>query len=273
MSRTPRLFHKYHGTGNDFVIIEWTGDPDAVGYLAPFLCDRHRGVGADGVIVVDTEAAPPRMTIFNADGSRPQMCGNGLRCVARHLFDLCGAPAQHAVQTDAGLRACSVDGQLVDVEMGPARLDGEVTWSLAGCTWKFQSVNMGNPHAVVFVAEGDPPREQRAAIGAALNGPDATFPEGVNVEFATVLPDNRVVVEVYERGVGFTQACGTGACAVTAAAWQAGLVPPDDAVKVVLPGGTLSIRETDGSLWLRGDTERVMDATLDDSWMTRRSPW
>jgi diaminopimelate epimerase len=209
--------------------------------LAPRLCDRHLGIGADGVLVVASPVSPranARMIVVNADGSRPQMCGNGLRCVALWLSQS-GASERFAVETDAGVRACAVEPDRVTVDMGPAERLGAVRPGPANGR-SFARVSMGNPHAVAFVERGEDPELMARALGPVIER-DADFPEGTNVELARVETAERIVLWVWERGCGITAACGTGACATVAAAVDEHLVPADSPVTVVLPGGELQI--------------------------------
>lgn len=249
-------FHKYHGLGNDFIVVDAKAvHPDA--QWAQRACDRHFGVGADGVLFVDANATPPTLVILNQDGSRPQMCGNGVRCVARYLKDVHGQPRSLEISTDAGLRHCEVfDDGSVEVDMGAARIDGQITY--AGYTWWL--VNMGNPHAVCFVDEL-PEVSQIDALGAQANADRAVFKEGINLEFAQV-HGAHIDVIVFERGVGRTLACGTGACATAAAARQAALVR-DGIVTVNLPGGPLQIEERAGKVWMTGGANLVYQGALD----------
>ncbi len=256
---------KYHGLGNDFAIApEGAFSPDVV----PAVCDRHRGVGADGVIfwTVAPEGADhdATMVIYNQDGSRPEMCGNGIRCLARMLVDeaLVDADAIR-VKTDAGVLLCELVDGGVRVEMGPGALDapGEPL-SHGDDRFPYTPVDMGNPHAVVFSM---PSIEVIDDVGARANGGDPRFPEGVNVEFVEVQPDGTLRVVVYERGVGRTQACGTGACAVAVAAWDVGKAPHGGPTRVLLPGGPLEIRARDGEVLMTGPAARVFEATLDAS--------
>ena len=274
MASLPTTIYKYHGSGNDFVVIDSDSSMVAdVAQIAGLLCDRHRGVGADGVIVVEPNVAgfDARMTIFNRDGSRPQMCGNGIRCVARHLVEVHSRPVRLRVATDAGERECvgqESDGSYqVDVDMGVPVQGQAIEWSRDGTSWVLHPVDMGNPHAVVFA---NPPLAEVDAMGAALNSPGSPFALGVNVEFTQVSDDNRVDVIVYERGVGRTQACGTGACAAAVACWSSGLLA-DDPIEVGLPGGRLWIRRVADRVWMRGDAELVMVAQLAPSWIRARA--
>lgn len=271
MSHPVTLF-KLHGTGNDFAIAEAGvfADPET---MATRVCDRHRGVGADGLIIVDrsVDGFDAKMTIYNRDGSRPQMCGNGVRCVARYLVEQHGAPSRLRLSTDAGPRACEVqvdgDDVSVDVDMGEPAIEGVVEWRGEGRTWRFQPVSMGNPHAVIFE---QPNVEVVDAVGEALNSRRVAFSEGVNVEFTRVVDDSTLDVVVYERGVGRTQACGTGACAVAVAAWHEGVIA-EGPVEVRLPGGSLNIRMVGGHVWMRGDAEYVMKLQLGPGWLRART--
>lgn len=277
MSDTPQL-SKLHGLGNDFILIA-ESDAPALPALAPALCDRHLGVGADGVIVWSflqgASGADARMVIYNQDGSRPQMCGNGIRCLAALLNQLTGQRTWR-ILTDAGLRTCHVSAEdeglwSVRVQMGApvlgtARLDAAETFDGAPEAWT--TVSMGNPHVVAFA---QPDLETIDALGARLNGGHAAFPEGVNVELVRTTSPTRHEVVVYERGVGRTQACGTGACAVAAAAWATGASPDGQAVEVVLPGGPLMIeRDASGEIWMTGPAELVFTGALRLDWLARR---
>ena len=271
MSHQPVPFVKAHGTGNDFVIV--TRDVfDRAGLLAIVadVCDRHRGVGADGVIVVEPRGEDVvAMQIYNRDGSRPQMCGNGVRCVARYVVEHANFPTQLTVLSDAGPRACTVfrhgEAVEVEVEMGEAVL-GEVVGHRG---WPLHEVDMGNPHGVAWVDE-HPPLPVIDAVGAELNAEGSPFGDGVNVEFARQNGSNNFEVIVYERGVGRTQACGTGACAVAAAAWATGRAAPDGEVTVELAGGALRIRQSEGRVLMRGDAELVLRGELTAAWLRSR---
>ncbi len=256
MGRTLQ-FEKWEGLGNDFVLVD---DPTAsIGPdVARVLCDRRFGVGADGVLVVDRQGPLPRMIVWNADGSRPEMCGNGLRCVAGHLA-AGGAAAESAltVVTDAGEKACAVTTTSTDrfdvtVEMGAARARGELAFLVDGREHRFLDVDVGNPHAITFA---DYDEAAIAHVGPAV----AVAPRGgTNVEFCRVEAE-RIVVIVWERGVGRTLACGTGACAVAAAACDTGRASFGVPIRVALPGGELTITVTAGTreLRMRGPARRV----------------
>lgn len=251
-------FWKYHGLGNDFVVVE---DLAAHSALAQRLCDRHFGVGADGVLFVDPSVNPPRMIIVNQDGSRPQMCGNGIRCVARFLVEHHGFSDVVDIESDAGIKTCHVDRNRwsVRVNMGAARRDADLVYE----NFRWHSVNMGNPHVVTFVEEM-PDLASIDRIGALANNDRQTFPEGVNLEFVRVHADGLEVV-VYERGVGRTLACGTGACAAAVAAADHDLKTLP--VSVRLPGGSLTIEQELGTVWMTGGATLVYQGALCSDWL------
>lgn len=266
MSETS--LYKYHGLGNDFLIAPWPGDNDTARTLAVSWCDRHRGIGADGVLYwlpLPTSDAV-QMMIYNQDGSRPEMCGNGVRCLALFLIQhghLDGPTVE--VHSDAGVRMCHVDwnGQVADeaevtVDMGaPESIDGDAPFGEHALIW--HGVDMGNPHAVVFEM---PELDVIEHIGAMLNGDakHSSFPNGVNVSFATRRPDEGYDVVVYERGVGRTQACGTAACAVAWAAWTQQDFPFETSVPIYLPGGRLELAWKQARLWMTGPAQWTFTA-------------
>jgi diaminopimelate epimerase len=250
-----RIF-KYHGLGNDFVILdrrESGADIDAAAVV--FLCDRRRGVGGDGVLALLPSAkGAARMVVHNADGSIAEMCGNGIRCAAKYLVDSSGQRSPSIdLDTGAGLLRCKVDyegnkASSVEVSMGPARLVADnlpsgklgrpfVDQELPDFPGvKGTAVSMGNPHLVLF-GRG---LEEAATLGPKLERA-AGFPERTNVELVRVHGGELEVV-VWERGSGLTQACGTGACAAVAAAVQERRLSGNRWTLVKLPGGRLRIK-------------------------------
>jgi diaminopimelate epimerase len=259
-------FDKYEGLGNDFVVVDAASDDDLSPAAVSALCDRHFGVGADGVLLVLPARSPAcaaRMRVVNADGSVPEMCGNGLRCVALHLARRAGEAREHAnglelrVETDAGERACRVDlggtEAMVTVDMGLVRVMGDRSVSFDGGSAVVAVADAGNPHAVLF---GDFTRGDAERIGPRIaTHPD--FPRGTNVEFARAGADGIDVV-VWERGVGITLACGTGACATAAVACDKGLVRRGRPVTVRLLGGPLEVTiEESGRATMRGPARHV----------------
>jgi diaminopimelate epimerase len=246
-------FYKYEGLGNDFIVLD--GGREVTPAQAIALCDRHLGVGADGVLMVRVANGRASMRVVNADGSRSEMCGNGLRCVALHLVRT-GALSSDAfvVDTDAGPHACRVMGDgavtTVEVEMAvpslepeqvPVRADAplvDAPFDVGGRSLRVTAVSMGNPHVVTFDDVGD----ARLELGPLLES-DPRFPERVNAGFARLDPSGSAIhLTVYERGVGWTRACGTGACAAAVAAVETKKSQRDAPVRVRLPGGELEIR-------------------------------
>lgn len=260
-------FHKYEGLGNDFIIVEAERDDAVTPAGAREICDRRLGVGGDGVLLVlppTTRDAHARMKVLNADGSVPEMCGNGLRCAVLHVARARGQRTGEVVfDTDAGLRRCIVDDRdgpaLVTVDMGVVRATQSVHIDLGGDAWDLTLADAGNPHAITTrVAD-------RAAIDAV--GPrlatHPTFPQGTNVEFAT-FREGEVDLVVWERGVGVTQACGTGACATVAVGVSKGLVKVGEETAVHLPGGVLSVTmRPDGHAIMRGPARHVFSGQLE----------
>jgi len=261
-------FVKAEGLGNDFLVIDARhGDLQALAATlqpdAPRLCDRRFGVGADGLLLVGAgigATSDATMLVINADGSRPQMCGNGLRCVALWLSRN-GASTSVLVDTDAGPRHCHVVDRVssadVDVDMGAPQYDSSVVADRAHGR-SFARVSMGNPHAIAFVEAGEDPEELARRFGPGLER-DPIFPEGTNVEFARV-EDGKVTLWVWERGCGITAACGTGACATVAAAVAQHLLRPGAPIEVALPGGSLWItvpRQADAGVRMSGPARLV----------------
>ena len=231
-------FIKMHGIGNDFVVVDERGRESFPPASARALCDRHTGIGADGVLVIGAARQPgaaARMDVWNADGSAAEMCGNGIRCVALRLAR--SGPVD--IETGAGVMRCNVlDDDTVEVDMGRAVIEGRIdaTWELEGHTVHATRVRTGNPHLVTFDSiEG----ALRQSIASAL-ARHPTFPAGTNVELARIEGEH-VVLAVWVRGVGFTRACGTGACATVAAACASSRLPYGHSIVVSLPGGDLVV--------------------------------
>jgi diaminopimelate epimerase len=270
-------FVKVEGLGNDFILLD-RRDRDrgeleadvawAVAHAAR-LCDRRTGIGADGVLLVGPArshaSASACMIVINFDGSRPEMCGNGLRCVAAFVAGQ-AAEIEIGIETDAGLRRCHVSegGASVSVQMGAATLLGVQTPE-AGGGRRFVGVSLGNPHAVCIV--GDKPETLARSLGPAIELDRVYQPAKTNVEFARVDGPRAIELWVWERGVGITQACGTGACASAVAAARAGLVALDVPVAVALPGGTLHITvpsDPAAEVIMRGPCRQVFLGVIDD---------
>jgi diaminopimelate epimerase len=269
-------FVKLHGAGNDFVFLDLRKRPEI---LSPSqsarLCHRNFGIGADGVLAfVGVEDNIPRMKIYNADGSVPEMCGNGLRCFVKALVDQ-GSFTDNplSVHTDAGLMTCTwvrEDEEMqVDVAMGPvhnftgtALLTAGVpleSLDIAGQSISFRRASTGNPHITIFEPVGE-----QELVGPLL-ATHPSFPEGVNVGFARLVTPECLDLVVCERGVGFTLACGTGSVAAAALAVSAGLCQPEKAIDVRLPGGNLrvTISADFSSAQLRGPAVEVFRGIAD----------
>jgi diaminopimelate epimerase len=291
-------FTKVQGLGNDFVVVDLRAgvdsreaaaaqDPETVRRV----CDRHFGVGADGVLaVLPGVEGDARMRVLNADGSEAEMCGNGIRCVAKVLYESDPALRRPVLRIDtgAGLLACELSVaaghvESVTVEMGrPRYAREEIPLAPGGAgrtlrepitaldrTFRFTAVSMGNPHAVIFV-ERNEVNDLRAL--AQKYGPvlevASTFPRRANVEFARVRrgdSGDEIDLVVWERGCGITLACGTGACATAAAAALEERLPRGREIPVHLPGGTLGITVAadDSGVRMRGPARTVFRSELD----------
>jgi diaminopimelate epimerase len=280
-------FTKYQGLGNDFVLIDNRAQQEPLLSLeqARQVCDRNFGVGADGVIfLLPSTSQPHAMRIFNSDGSEAQMCGNGIRCLAKFMREL-NIPTEdggYSIETKAGLIVPRFDGEQVTVDMGPPRLSAEEipttlvpkgekvlnlplpepcpsTSSGHRSCFRVTTVSMGNPHAVIFV--DDLEQVELANWGPAIESHPA-FPERTNVHFVHVLNPTHLKVKVWERGAGPTLACGTGACAILVAA-----VLNQKAEKratVELPGGPLEIDWHDNNhVFMTGPAQKVFVGELD----------
>jgi diaminopimelate epimerase len=270
---------KYEGLGNDFVVLDRRSSGiDISPAVSRALCDRRRGVGADGVLVLlPSSQAAARMVVHNADGSLAEMCGNGLRCVAKYLLDR--DPGREAVEVETGAgvlpaRGRREGGQVaeVEIELGPARLQAPhlppgpgggpfVAAPVPGVKWPGTAVSMGNPHLVLLGAPAEVVREHGPRLEH-LPG----FPDRTNVEAVSRATEG-LRVSVWERGSGLTDACGTGATASVAAALVAGWVKPDVFVPVELPGGALAIRVSADlqRTTLRGPARFVFTAELPEA--------
>jgi diaminopimelate epimerase len=280
-------FTKYHGLGNDFVLVDnrHQKDPSLTPEQAVKWCDRNFGIGADGVIFVlpGQQGTDYTMRIFNSDGSEPEMCGNGIRCLAKFIADLetadghpAAPPKAYTIHTLGGTITPTLqpDGQ-VTVDMGePRLLAGDIPTTLVAADqrvisqsltvaeqdWIVTAVSMGNPHCITFV-------DDATAIDLAQLGPQfehhPAFPERINTEFIEVMGRDYLKMRVWERGAGATLACGTGACAALVAA--ALTERSDRAATVELPGGPLRIEWSaiDNRVYMTGPAERVFTGSVE----------
>jgi diaminopimelate epimerase len=285
-------FAKYHGTGNDFVLIE---DLDDELRLSPELiariCDRHRGVGADGLIrIVRGTGAAFFMDYSNADGRTAEMCGNGIRCLAKYVYDRGLTPASRIdVMTRAGIKHVGIQasggvavGVTVDMgtpafERGAIPMTGDPSESFIGqplrvdgTTLTATALSMGNPHVVLFLGDMDPADVEVGRLGPLVEGRDE-FPNRTNVEFVRIV-DGVIQVRVWERGSGETMACGTGACAALVGSFLAGLAARE--ADVDFPGGRLRVAwDEQGHVSLTGPAVLVFDGDLDAGWLSGKEPW
>ena len=269
-------FTKYHGLGNDFILIDNRADAEPIisSEQAVKVCDRHFGIGADGVIFAlpGQDGTDYTMRIFNSDGSEPEMCGNGIRCLAQFIADLEGtnAKTEYRIHTLAGVMIPKIEGEgKVKVDMGmPQLLAAQIPTTLAeadqkvintplevaGQSWDVTCVSMGNHHCITFV-------EDVAAIPLERIGPQfehhPAFPKRTNTEFIQVVRPDYLKMRVWERGAGITMACGTGACASVVAGVLTG--KSDRKATVELPGGCLEIEwsEQEQRVYMTGPAEQV----------------
>ncbi len=275
-------FTKMHGIGNDYVYVDGSkfrpADPAAA---ARQVSDRHCGIGSDGLILINPSGkADFEMEMYNADGSRGRMCGNGIRCVGKYVYDHGLTDRRHLkIETLAGIRTLELftgaDGLVgsVRVDMGqpelrpseiPALFPGDMVrahpFSIGGRDWEITCVSMGNPHCVVFLRE-DVRQFPLEKYGPLFENADV-FPDRINTEFINVTDRNHLRMRVWERGSGETMACGTGACAAAVAAILNGYT--ERAVTVSLLGGDLEIEwsEGDGCVFMTGPAAEVFEGDI-----------
>lgn len=263
-------FVKMHGIGNDFVVVDHRASAARINAAqARAIADRHTGVGFDQLIELrDSVTADLALVFWNADGSLAGACGNGTRCAAAYVMAQNGA--KHlTIETARGMLAARDTQEGISINMGApllgwrdiplARDMDPMALPLEGSP---VAVGMGNPHAVFFVS--DAARTDPADRGPVVES-DPLFPEGTNVEFATVTGPDHIRMRVWERGAGITRACGSGACAVAVAAHLRGLT--GRRVRVDLDGGTLLIDWREDGIWMTGPTEHVFDGSFRAGWL------
>lgn len=275
-------FTKMHGCGNDYVYVDCTNEMiENPSEVSKYVSDRHFGIGSDGLILIcSSETADFRMAMYNADGSEGAMCGNGIRCVAKYVYDKGLTDKKNiSIETKSGIKELELtveDGKvsLVKVNMGapilrandiPVDVDTEKCIdsdiNVDGKDYKITCVSMGNPHAVTFIDE-DVKTFPIEKIGPKFEN-HPMFPDRVNTEFVQVLNRHEVNMRVWERGSGETLACGTGTCATVVACVLNGLT--DDEVTVHLLGGDLFIkydREND-TVWMTGPAVIAFEGTIE----------
>lgn len=291
MAAVPLRFTKMHGLGNDYVFIDLfdqsIDDPTS---LARAISDRRLGVGSDGLILVGPPESPDahvRMTMYNADGSRAEMCGNGIRCVGKLAYERGWAPHNPLrVQSDAAIHTLHLEldrndrvrrvrvgmgAPILDTPLIPAkcRTDRIVDFPLrvGESELRITCVSMGNPHAVVFVESLD---QVLLAEWGPLLERHAMFPQRINAHFVEVLHPDRVRLLSWERGSGATQACGTGACAVCVAGVLTQRTQHD--IVALLPGGALEISwdQEASQVWMSGPACEVFDGVWPEAKLTKR---
>ncbi len=241
-------FTKMHGLGNDYLYV-YDEVPPNVADLSRRLSDRHFGAGSDGMIYINpSEVADFQMRIFNADGSEAMMCGNGIRCVGKYVYDK-GLTRQTDLRIETlsgikhvGLEVVRGSVERATVDMGRAEARDALAIDVNGTAARGIPVSVGNPHFVMFVEDAQAAPVD--SLGPLIERHPA-FPGGVNVEFAQVLSNDEIRMRVWERGSGVTMACGTGACATAAAAVREGLCHQGKPITVHLDGGDLHIRGRD----------------------------
>ncbi|WP_202080307.1 diaminopimelate epimerase [Caldalkalibacillus salinus] len=273
-------FTKMHALGNNYIYINQFEEPleeDSLPSLARKVSEIQTGIGSDGMILIaPSKTADIKMRVFNSDGSEAKNCGNGLRCVARYVYDHSIVnKTQFQIETLGGIVDANINVdhgvvQSVTIDMGQPRLEkaalpmfGEDLQDQAtdeqldidGETISFVGVSMGNPHAVIFVDDiNEAPVE---TLGPKIEKHEC-FPEWINVEFIKVINEKEIDFRVWERGSGVTYACGTGACAAVVAAHIRGLVPQGKPITVHLLGGDLEISwHTDAHVWMTGPAEYI----------------
>ena len=274
-------FTKMQGCGNDYIYIDcFKQTIPAPENLSVFLCDRHYGIGGDGVVLIcPSDVADAKMRIFNIDGSEGEMSGTAIRCVAKYIYDNNIIPHKDTVtvETLSGIKTLKLKtiGGLVSkvqVDMGKAQLspksipmnvegDSVINYKLnvSDKEYTVTALSMGNPHAVVFCSNTD--HIDISEVGPLFENHEV-FPERVNTEFVQVFDSKTIRVKTWERGNGETLCCGTGACAAAVAAVLCGYCEKNTDIKVILPGGELTVCYTDDAVYMIGNCEKVFDGVV-----------
>jgi len=279
-------FEKMHGLGNDYILIndiKWNIPEEKKSLVAKKLCKFHFSIGADGLIYICTsDKADIRMRIFNDDGSEAEMCGNGIRCFAKYIYENeIVKKSSITVETLKGVLIAELtitDGivQTVKIDMGPPILKCEdvpvislknqdtcinESIEVLGKTFIFTAVSMGNPHAVIFT-DGIINDEDLVKYGQLIEKNDR-FPKKINVEFVKTISDQEAVLRVFERGVGVTNSCGTGTCAAVVAGTIIGKFPENTPIRVHNDGGDLIITYTGETVFMEGPVERAFKGIVE----------
>lgn len=273
-------FTKMHGLGNDYIYIDCTKNKNNIetpGELSKIISDRHFGIGSDGIILIcDSDKCDFKMRMFNADGSEAEMCGNGIRCVGKYVYDFGLTDKTNiTIETKAGVKRLGLNANngkvsTVTVDMGEPILDMKkipvnpnngkfVELKVLDKDFIFTPVSMGNPHAITFINNIDSFDIDK--YGKIVES-DSHFPNKTNVEFIEIIDRNHIKMRVYERGTGETLACGTGACASVVASVLNNLT--DRTVNVKLLGGSLNINyNEDGHVYMTGEATTVFNGEID----------
>lgn len=275
-------FTKMHGLGNDYVYVDCTKNKEVIenpSELSIVVSDRHFGIGSDGLILIcDSDKCDFKMRIFNADGSEAEMCGNGIRCVGKYVYDYgLTKKKEVSIETLGGIKILKLnveDNEVKSaiVDMGKPKLDSDdiinfreennlrkVNLDVLDRNFDFTFISMGNPHAVTIVDNVDEIDVDK--YGKIIEN-DPHFPARTNVEFVEIIDKDNIKMRVYERGAGITLACGTGACASTTACYFNGLI--NNKVKVNLIGGNLNITydKDDEHIYMEGPATKVFDGEI-----------
>ncbi|MDO4476526.1 MAG: diaminopimelate epimerase [Clostridia bacterium] len=275
-------FTKMHGCGNDYIYINcFEQKINNPAELSSILSDRRYSVGGDGIILIGpSDCADANMRIFNKDGSEGKMCGNGIRCVAKYLYDngLVSSKNNIKIETLSGIKTLDIleynkKEALIKVNMGRAELDPQKIpmifgknkvinepVTLNGEVYNISCVSMGNPHCVIF--EDEIYSTNVKEIGSKFSV-SSMFPEGVNVEFVSVNDENNISLRVWERGSGETLACGSGACASVVAAVENGFCKKNNDITVHLRGGKLIINYSDEGVFMTGSAVKVFEGEIE----------
>lgn len=272
-------FTKMHGLGNDYIYVDCTNNRmlDNPSEISKKVSDRHFGIGSDGLILIcDSDKCDFKMRMFNADGSEAEMCGNGIRCVGKYVYDFgLTNKVNVTIETKAGIKKLGLNVEngkvkTVTVDMGEPILDKDsipvipnngkyVELKVIDKEFIFTPVSMGNPHAITFINNVDSFDIDK--YGKIVES-DSHFPNKTNVEFIEILDKNHIKMRVYERGTGETLACGTGACASVVASFLNKLT--DRTVNVRLLGGSLNINyNEDGHVYMTGEATTVFNGEID----------
>jgi len=258
-------FTKMHGLGNDYIY--FYGEIEEPQQVAVKLSHRHFGVGGDGIIIIEkSQIADFKMRIFNADGSEAKMCGNGIRCVGKYVYDKGYThKTEITVETLSGIKTLKLElenGKVssVSVEMGQTQVEEKTVLDLGDRKITAIPVSVGNPHAVTFVTDVE--NFPLSQVGPLVEK-HKSFENGVNAEFVQVIDSTTLRMRVWERGSGITMACGTGACASAAAAVKQKYCPSDVPVKVILDGGELLVKiDKNGNAEMTGPATFVFEGEI-----------